>query len=209
MMALPTARSRTMATTPSRETYVTPATANLSGSRSPSLRRLHRIPPANSARLETASSGDTLLRNRAVVHQSDALPPGKVNVIRDAIAAAAERRLRRRVPVRPMYSFAIVRVLSQRAAPIEAYVLDISENGMAIEADTLVNVGEAITVEFRIAGVGQLRNEEWPEFAVAGVVVRHDDLDDFPQGPYRMALRFAQLPTMTQAQIARYVATQV
>jgi hypothetical protein len=124
------------------------------------------------------------------------------------IAGVAERRRRRRVAVQPMYTFALVRVLSRKAAPIEGYVVDLSETGMALETDALIPVGEAITVEFRIAGVGRLHNEEWPQFAIAAEVVRHDDVDDFPGGPYRTALRFGPLATMTQAQIARFIATQ-
>jgi hypothetical protein len=107
-----------------------------------------------------------------------------------------------------MYSSAVLRNLALRAGPIEAYVIDLSENGIAVEADELVPVGQVVTVEFQVAGVGTLRRETWPEFAVAAEVVRHDRLDDFPGGPYRMALRFVRMSTMTQAQIARFVATQ-
>jgi c-di-GMP-binding flagellar brake protein YcgR len=107
-----------------------------------------------------------------------------------------------------MYTNLILRNLAQRTGPIEGYVVDLSESGMAIEADSLVPLGQVVTVEFQIAGVGSLRNENWPEFAAAAEVVRHDNLEDFPGGPYRMALRFVKMSTMAQAQIARYVATQ-
>jgi len=125
----------------------------------------------------------------------------------EAVVALQEKRRRRRVTVPPMYTSVMLRILSQRTSPIEGHVLDVSENGIAIEVDTLVPVGHVVTVEFQVAGIGHLRREEWPEFAAAAEVVRHDDLDDFPQGPYKMALRFIKVSTMAQAQIARFVAT--
>jgi hypothetical protein len=124
-----------------------------------------------------------------------------------AIEGVRERRRRRRVAVPPMYTSAMLRVLSQRIEPIEAHVIDVSENGIAVEADTLVPVGQVVTVEFQIAGLGALRGDQWAQYAAAAQVVRHDHLDDFPHGPHRMALRFVQISTMTQAQIARFVAT--
>lgn len=127
---------------------------------------------------------------------------------RPGIVALQEKRRRRRVAVPPMYTSLILRNLAQRTGPVEGYVVDLSETGMAIEADSLVPVGQVVTVEFQIAGVGPLRNENWPEFAAAAEVVRHDNLEDFPGGPYRMALRFVKMSTIAQAQIARYVATQ-
>ncbi len=73
--------------------------------------------------------------------------------------------------------------------------------------DDLVGVGQAVTVEFSIAGLGRTRAGDWPTYAVAGEVVRIDDLDDFPQGPYRTAIRFVRIATMAQAQIARFIVT--
>lgn len=119
-----------------------------------------------------------------------------------------EKRRRRRVAVPQMYTSATLRNLAQRAGPVEAYVVDLSENGMAIEADSLVPVGQVVTIEFQVAGLGTMRRANWPEFAAAAEVVRHDNVDEFPGGPYRMALRFVKVSTMAQAQIARYVATQ-
>jgi hypothetical protein len=124
------------------------------------------------------------------------------------VTAAQEKRRRRRVPVPPMYTNLTLRNLALRSGPIEGYIVDVSEHGMAIEADSLVPIGQTVTVEFQIAGVGTLRRDSWPEFAAAAEVVRHDNLDDFPCGPYRMALRFVKVSTMAQAQIARYIATQ-
>jgi len=122
--------------------------------------------------------------------------------------AVQEKRRRRRVAVAPMYTSVLLRNLSQRTAGIEGHVLDVCENGIAIEADFLVPVGQVVTVEFQVAGIGHLRQQAWPEFAAACEVVRHDDVEDFPQGPYKMALRFVKVSTMAQAQIARFVATQ-
>jgi hypothetical protein len=78
---------------------------------------------------------------------------------------------------------------------------------MVVEIDSLIPIGQAVTLEFQISGLGRVRDDMWPTFAVAGEVVRIDDLAEFPQGPYRVALRFVRIPTMTQAAIARYVAT--
>jgi hypothetical protein len=131
----------------------------------------------------------------------------RVQLHQPAVTGLQERRRRRRAHVPPMYTSAIVRVLSQRNEPLEGHVLDLSETGMAVQVDSLIPVGQAVTVEFRVAGLGRIANDQWTEFAVAAVVVRHDDLEDFPNGPYKIALRFARIGTMAQAQIARFVAT--
>ena len=124
------------------------------------------------------------------------------------VQALQERRCRRRVAVLPMYTSVTVRILSQREAPMDAHVLDISETGMAIEMDYLPPLGQAVSVEFRVSGLGRVRNDQWTELAAAAQVVRHDNLDDFPCGPYKVGLRFVRISTMTQAQIARFIATQ-
>lgn len=131
----------------------------------------------------------------------------RVKLQHATVTGLQERRRRRRVAVLPMYSFARVRVLSQRGAEIEGHILDISENGLAVELDSRVAVGQAITVEFRVAGLGRIVEDEWMEIAAAGEVVRQDNLDDFPGGPYKIAIRFVRMSTMAQAQIARFVAT--
>jgi len=130
-----------------------------------------------------------------------------VKLRKDAVTTLQERRRRRRADVPPMYSSVIVRVLSRKGAPIEGHVLNLSENGMAVELDYQIPVGQPVTLEFRIAGLGRVVNDQWSEFAAAAEVARIDDLDDFPQGPYRIALKFVRISTMAQAQIARYVAT--
>ncbi|MCL2646539.1 MAG: PilZ domain-containing protein [Phycisphaerales bacterium] len=129
-------------------------------------------------------------------------------VMPGGVAEFKDRRRRRRVAVQPMYTKLSLRVLSKAGGPLEGHVLDISETGMSVQIDDQVPVGQPVTVEFAIAGLGRLRQEEWPTIAAAAEVVRIDDLADFPQGPYRTALRFVRMSTMAQAQIARFVATQ-
>jgi len=119
-----------------------------------------------------------------------------------------DRRRRRRVDVPAMYTSVSLRVLSRQGAPLEGHVMDLSETGMAVELDEQIAVGQAVTVEFSVAGLGRMRQEQWPTYAVAAEVMRIDDLVDFPGGPYRTALRFVRIPTMVQAQIARYVVMQ-
>lgn len=131
----------------------------------------------------------------------------RVKLHEPTVVGLQERRRRRRAIVPPMYSWARVRVLAQRDSEIEAHVLDISETGMALEMDSLVPVGQPVTIEFRLSGLGRIRDGEWTEFAAAAEIVRHDQVDDFPGGPYKVAVRFVQMPTMAQAQIARFVAT--
>jgi c-di-GMP-binding flagellar brake protein YcgR len=126
---------------------------------------------------------------------------------KEAVSRLHERRRRRRATVAPMYTSAVLRVLSRKGEPIEGHVLNISETGMAVEVDSLVAVGQPVTVEFRVAGLGRIIGGQWGEFAAAAEVVRVDDLEDFPQGPYRIALKFVRISTMAQAQIARYIAT--
>jgi len=99
-------------------------------------------------------------------------------------------------------------VLSRADGPLEEHVLDISDTGMAVQVDSQISIGQPVTIEFSIAGLGQLRRETWPTIVAAAEVVRIDDLADFPHGPYRTALRFVRISTMAQAQIARFVANQ-
>jgi c-di-GMP-binding flagellar brake protein YcgR len=124
------------------------------------------------------------------------------------LAEFKDRRRRRRVAVQPMYTTASVRVLSRKGGPLEGHIVDLSETGMVVEVDERIGVGQPVTVEFAIAGLGRLRANQWPTFAVAGEVVRLDNLEDFPNGPYRTAVRFVRIATMAQAQIARFVVMQ-
>ena len=119
-----------------------------------------------------------------------------------------DRRKKRRVPVPCMYSTVTLRILADRKEPLEGHIRDLSESGMCVELDELVPIGAPVAIEFCLSGLGRFRGQEWPQFAATAEVTRHDDLDDFPQGPYKIALRFVKLPTMTQAQIARYVAVR-
>jgi hypothetical protein len=130
-----------------------------------------------------------------------------VTLRKEAVSTLQERRRRRRAAVPPMYSSVTVRVLSRKDAPIEGHVINLSENGMAVEIDSMIAVGQPVTVEFRVAGLGRVVGDQWLEFAAAAEVARIDDLEDFPGGPYRIALKFIRISTMAQAQIARYVAT--
>ena len=116
-----------------------------------------------------------------------------------------ERRRRKRLATPPMYTSVKLRVLSQQLPPMEGHVVDLSETGMAIEVDYKIKVGSAITVEFMVSGLGRMRTDSWPTFAAAAEVVRHDNVEDFPKGPYRTALRFIRLPSIIQAQISRYI----
>lgn len=150
-----------------------------------------------------------LVTGRAQVTPSRVAPAAdpRVKLQHATVTGLQERRRRRRVAVMPMYSTAVVRVLSQKGLLIEGHVLDICENGIAVELDSLVAIGQAVTVEFRVSGLGRVTEGEWSEFAAAGEVVRHENLEDFPGGPYKHAIRFARMSTMAQAQIARFVAT--
>jgi c-di-GMP-binding flagellar brake protein YcgR len=132
-----------------------------------------------------------------------------VGVAPETVAAIHERRRRRRVAVMPMYTSVVVRILSMRMPPLEGHLIDLSETGMALELDALIPVGQPVTVEFRAAGLGAVRQGLWAEYAATAEVVRHDSTAEFPGGPYRIAVRFAQVSTMTQAQIARYVASHI
>jgi c-di-GMP-binding flagellar brake protein YcgR len=122
-----------------------------------------------------------------------------------AVAEFKDRRRRRRVPVEPMYTSVTVRVLGKRGEPLEGHVLNLSETGMSVQLDEMMAAGQPLGVEFVVAGLGLFRNGTWPAFALAAEVIRVDDLEDFPMGPYRVALRFERVPTMVQAQIARFV----
>jgi c-di-GMP-binding flagellar brake protein YcgR len=116
-----------------------------------------------------------------------------------------DRRRKRRIQLSPMYTSAVLRVLSSKMAPLEGHIVDISESGLSIEVDEKIKPGSAVTIEFTISGLGRMRNSRWPMFAAAAEVVRLDNVDDFPQGPYRTAVRFIRLPSIVQAQIARYI----
>jgi len=124
-----------------------------------------------------------------------------------AVVGLQERRRRRRARPASMYTSAIVRVISAKNSLLEGHVLDISETGVAVELDSLLSVGTPVTIEFRVSGLGKIRDDQWNEIVAAAEVVRKDTIEDFPQGPYRIALRFVRMSTIAQAQIARYVAT--
>jgi hypothetical protein len=131
-----------------------------------------------------------------------------------AVTAAAtkdvsmrERRRRPRTAVPPMYSAIVVRVLNKRHKPIEGHALNLSVSGIAVELDDLVEPGSPVTVEFSVSGLGRERAQAWPTFAATAEVVRNQDVDDFPGGPYCTALKFVRIPSIAQAQIARYIAT--
>jgi c-di-GMP-binding flagellar brake protein YcgR len=126
----------------------------------------------------------------------------------DAVVALQERRRRRRAYVAPMYTQVTVRVIGQQGEIIEGHVCDLSETGMAVEMDSLVAVGQPVTVEFRVSGLGRVVDDQWIEIVAAAEVVRHDNVDDYPHGPYKVALRFVRMSTMAQAQISRFVALQ-
>jgi len=132
----------------------------------------------------------------------------RVKVQAEAVTGLQERRRRRRVNVPPMYTQAVVRVMSTKGAPLEGHILDLSETGMMVDLDERLPVGQAVTVEFRVSGLGRVADDQWSEFAAAAVVVREGEAEDFPHGPYQMGLRFVRISTMAQAQIARFVATQ-
>ena len=168
-----------------------------------SLRRDQAVSP------EQAPAKGTRLRRSTPTVRPSPVPQSNpaVQLRKEAVTTLQERRRRRRTAVPPMYSSVVVRVLSRKGDPIEGHILNLSENGMAVELDSLIPVGQAVTLEFRIAGLGRVVGDQWSEFAAAGEVVRIDDLDDFPQGPYRIALKFVRISTMAQAQVSRYVAT--
>jgi c-di-GMP-binding flagellar brake protein YcgR len=167
-------------------------------------RRVSAKPLSDKALATVASAGPRPVKPSRVTPE---VTDPRVTLHQPAVSGLQERRRRRRAHVPPMYTSAIVRVLAQRSEPLEGHVLDLSETGMAVQVDSLIPVGQAVTVEFRVAGLGRITHDQWAEFAVAAVVVRQDDLEDFPNGPYRIALRFVRIGTMAQAQIARFVAT--
>jgi c-di-GMP-binding flagellar brake protein YcgR len=129
-------------------------------------------------------------------------------VLTPGVREFKDRRQKRRVNVQPMYTFASIRVLAKQEGPLEGHVINLSETGMVVEVDNLIPIGQAVTAEFSICGLGRERENHWPTYAVAAEVVRIDDVTDFPMGPYRTALRFVRIPTMAQAQIARFIVTQ-
>ena len=163
------------------------------------VRQLVQGRPASLPTIERRGGGNQA-GGRAVGTSSVRLAPG--------VEDFKERRRRRRINVQPMYTFASLRVLSRCDGPLEGHVINLSETGMVVEIDNMVPVGQPVTVEFCVSGLGRLRGDEWPTYAVAAEVVRLDDVAEFPQGPYRTALRFVRIPTMAQAQIARYIATR-
>lgn len=144
---------------------------------------------------------------RVMLSSSRVMPQDpRVKVHAAIVAGLQERRRRRRAQVMPMYTQAVVRVLSSKEPPLEGHILDVSESGILVDLDSRIQVGQAVTVEFRVAGLGRVIHEEWREYVAAAVVVRHHEEDDFPGGPHRMGLRWVRISTMAQGQIARFVA---
>jgi c-di-GMP-binding flagellar brake protein YcgR len=123
-------------------------------------------------------------------------------------AGIRDRRRKPRIALQPMYTKVVVRALNEKSDPIDGHALDLSEIGLAIELDRLVPIGSPITIEFSVSGLGRLRGSDWPTFAAAGEVVRHANVEDFPQGPYLTGVRFVRIPSIVQGQIARYISAR-
>jgi c-di-GMP-binding flagellar brake protein YcgR len=104
-----------------------------------------------------------------------------------------------------MYTEVKIRPLGKRMEPLAGHALNVSETGIAVELDQRLPIGEAVALTFTIAGMGRLHRDAWPTYTVAAEVVRQAEEEDFPAGPYRLGLRFDRMPTIIQAQIARYV----
>jgi hypothetical protein len=119
-----------------------------------------------------------------------------------------ERRRHQRAHVPAAYSLAVVRPVSLRGPPLEGHVLDLSDTGMSVQLDIRIPVGRMVTVEFRIAGLGCVSDDQWSKMVVAANVVRQDGVKDFPGGPYRLALRFVQPSIEVREKIAQFVATR-
>jgi hypothetical protein len=156
--------------------------------------------------------GTTTRTNTGISQSAGAKPAltttSPVKLVTAGVGEFKDRRRKRRVKVQPMYSSAIVRVLSKRDVPMEGHVVNLSETGMVISVDDKIGIGQPVTIEFQVSGLGRPKGEEWPIYPVAAEVVRVDDCDDFPGGPYCVAMRFVRIPTMVQAAIARFVLTQ-
>ena len=134
------------------------------------------------------------------------MEPIAVTAVTSRELSIRERRKRPRTMVPPMYSVVVLRVLNKRQEPLEGHALDISESGLAVQIDELVPPGSPVTVEFSLAGLGRERAQSWPTFVATAEVVRNQDVEEFPNGPYHTALRFVRIPSIVQAQIARYIA---
>ena len=59
----------------------------------------------------------------------------------------------------------------QRDMPLEGHAVNLSETGIVVEIDSMIPIGQAVTLEFQVSGLGRLREEMWPTYAVAGEVV--------------------------------------
>ncbi len=149
-----------------------------------------------------AATRRTLAVSASAVTVSAASNPAKV--ASGAVTDFKDRRRRRRVRVPSMYTSVVVRSLQHGHEPLEGHVLNLSETGISIQVDELLSPGDAVALEFTIAGLGMMRAEGWPTFVLGAEVIRADDVDDAPQGPYKIALRFERVPTIVQAQIARF-----
>ena len=116
-----------------------------------------------------------------------------------------ERRRTLRRAVMPMYSHAVVRAGMSRSLAIEGYVLNLSETGVALEIDTLVDVGTEVTLELQVSCLGKIVDGEWAHATAEARLLRQDELHDFPGGPYRVGLRFTSLPAELKEAIGRYL----
>ncbi len=117
-----------------------------------------------------------------------------------------DRRRSQRAPTLPAYTAVAVRVLTQRQEPVEGHVLNVSETGLAVELDERLMPGAAVTVEFCVSGMGDPDGQEWPTHRATAEVVRNDDVEDFPGGPYPTALNFVHIGPAERANIATFVA---
>ncbi len=117
--------------------------------------------------------------------------------------STAESRRDPRLKVAPMYTLLRAKKPGNKKYRWSGYIYDVSMGGMRFELD------EALEPGFEVEVRAMLPFSRHGAFVATGQVVRlHDEAEDSPVGPYRMAMRFTSFRCeFDQAHLSEYLST--
>lgn len=118
-------------------------------------------------------------------------------------SGSAESRCEPRLKLAPMYTLLRAKKAGTQKFRWSGYIYDVSMGGMRFELDEAVEPGT--TLEIRAT----LPYARHGAFVATGQVIRlHDEREDTPAGPYRMAMQFTSFRCeFDEAHLSEYLST--
>src|SRR5690606_28307438 len=122
-------------------------------------------------------------------------------VMPPAPTGSAESRQAPRLKLAPMYTLLRAKKAGTQKYRWSGYIYDISMSGMRFELDQALEPGTTLEVR------ATLPYSRHGAFVATGQVVRiHDDVEESPSGPYRMAMHFTSFRCdVDEAHLADYL----